>query len=351
MLQRIEPGSPAIAQSSKPEHLDGLHLVRGLCAVAVMVYHYLHVAKIGTFYAAGTYGVYIFFVLSGFTLYHVYGRQEISERSLRAFFLARAFRILPLYIAIVGIQFAFQPWTITNVSEFVLNATLLFGMTNPGLTSGTPGGWTIGIEAVFYLMFPLLLLFRASWTLAAVFVVSLIVNHLYTGMTYALPRMSEAHWTFHIQPATFLCFFVGGMLLAKIGLAMRTVSPAAALATIGLMASMFVIPHLAGVTREALLADWPAKLMIAGSLAVVCLAATLRMGGSARSTAIFLGNISYALYLVHLLVYGQINKYVPDADPLAKIAFAALISVALSKLIFDYYERPIRDWGRRFQRD
>ena len=331
------------------DRLHGLDFVRGLCAVAVMIYHYLHVSKIGTFYAAGTYGVYIFFVLSGFTLHQVYGSQEINETNLRRFFLNRAFRIMPLYIAVVGVQFLFASWGRVNVAEFALNVTLLFGLTNPGQTSGTPGGWSIGVEAVFYLLFPMLLLFRNTLSLGLVFICTLAINHLYTGMTYTMPAMEKAHWTFHIQPTTFLCFFVGGMFLAKFGVPkMRTNQWMGAAIIVATMVAMFTLPHLLGVSRKEILAGWEAKLMIAASLAVVVLGAAVDLNGFLERLARFLGEISYALYLIHLLVYGQVVRWLPEIGTLPTIAVSAALSVSLSKIIYDLFENPIRGWGKRW---
>ena len=80
----------------------GWDLLRGLCALAVGVYHLSMWLEVGHFYAFGSYGVYIFFVLSGASLMYTYGG-HLEERSFKfkKFLLFRYFRLAPLYILLM----------------------------------------------------------------------------------------------------------------------------------------------------------------------------------------------------------------------------------------------------------
>lgn len=287
-----KPTDPALAGiRQKPPQLWGLDLVRGLCAIAVMLYHYLHVTGVGTFYAVGTYGVYLFFVLSGFALMYRYGDDEISEAGLKRFFLARIFRIAPLYVAVSIYQLLRSNWSAGVLSEFALNASLTFGFATPGLTSITPAGWSIGIEAIFYLAFPALLLCRSLTSLTVALVVFAAINHFYVAATYAVPTMEASHWIYYSQPVSFFVYFVGGMWLAKVYPHVAIGSIWGTVGTLAAMLSLFVLPHALGIARQTILDGWFAKVMIIGSFTVVAFAAPIALDGFARKVAKFLGEI------------------------------------------------------------
>ena len=55
------------------ERVLGWDLLRGLCAVAVACYHLLLWQDVAALHSFGSYGVYMFFVLSGASLAYTYG--------------------------------------------------------------------------------------------------------------------------------------------------------------------------------------------------------------------------------------------------------------------------------------
>ncbi len=334
----------------KRETLAGLHLVRGLCALLVMLYHYLHITKVGTFHAMGTYAVYIFFALSGYTLYYVYGEEPLTEAGLRKFFLARIFRIAPLYWLVIAYQMLVGAWTPVRQAEYALNLTGLFGLATPGETSATPAGWSIGIEVVFYLLFPALVLLRSTRSLAVVFVVSLVVNALFVHATFADKALAANNWASYTQPATFLCYFVGGMLAAKVTLergwlASSANRPWAILAALALIGLICAVPIALGYDRQQTLDGLLPKALVLASILVVALAALSRLDGLPERIGTFLGNISYATYLFHLIVWGQVAALLPDASPGVKAALSASITIGLAWLSQRYFE----GWARRLQ--
>lgn len=76
-----------------------LDYLRGLAAFGIMIYHYLTWSKgeylsdtfLGKF---GIYGVSIFYILSGLTLYYVYyEKMNISKNELISYLKKRIFRI------------------------------------------------------------------------------------------------------------------------------------------------------------------------------------------------------------------------------------------------------------------
>lgn len=138
---------PAQPSTTAVDRLHGLDLVRGICALSVMIYHYCHLAKLGDPYAVGTFGVYIFFVLSGFALYYVYGQRTVDERFLKDFLVSRYLRIMPLFLAVAVYRLWGQPFDYYNFTRLIVHATPLVGIADPASFSKVmEGGWSILIE-------------------------------------------------------------------------------------------------------------------------------------------------------------------------------------------------------------
>lgn len=326
------------------ERLHGLDLVRGLCAISVMIYHVLTWTKVATIDAMGTFGVYIFFVLSGCSLGYAYGRAPFGDQGLRDFFIARAFRIIPLYGAVVLLNYLQRG---SDLSLVLLNVTLLFGFTNPGATSLPTGGWSIGIEAVFYVLFPILMLFRNVYALAGVVAASILINQLYVPLTLTKPFVDD-HWNYYTQPVTFLCYFAGGVLISRIIIEKRWESVGVA-AVLVFLAGMFLLPEIAGLSRNEIISGPVSLVMILASIAVVALAAHISMPQAYVGVSKFLGDISYSVYLLHPFVYLYAVKIAAGVSPFLVLGITAVASIVLSKLVYIFLEKPARDLQFRFR--
>jgi len=118
----------------------------------------------------GQMGVQLFFVASAFTLCLSFSRRKDEHAPVLAFYIRRFFRIAPMYY--LGIAGYFILWTLINYvnsGEIIVpeqhtpinimaNALFFHGVYEPANNSIVPGGWSIGTEVLFYLIFPLLML-------------------------------------------------------------------------------------------------------------------------------------------------------------------------------------------------
>ncbi len=157
---------------------------RGLCAVAVVLFHtqiLLSFSEFEFFRHADLF-VEFFFVLSGFVMYHAYGTRTFDAQVLRRFVISRTFRLYPLHLVMlavfIGLEFgklwaehhgfSFNDPAFTGKTaphEILPNALLLqswFGAFN-SLSFNTPA-WSISIEYYLYMMLAMVLLLmpRAS---------------------------------------------------------------------------------------------------------------------------------------------------------------------------------------------
>jgi peptidoglycan/LPS O-acetylase OafA/YrhL len=134
-------GVIAVHVSQKCEHLTGFLLSAAYC---------------------GNFGVQLFFVASAFTLtLSQYNRKSNEKKPLRNFFLRRYFRIAPMYY--FGIVFYFLVRLIGKgkfppdgyeVGGILTNFTFLHGFHPDTFNYIVPGGWSIGVEFIFYACFP-----------------------------------------------------------------------------------------------------------------------------------------------------------------------------------------------------
>ncbi len=151
--------------------LDAFDGLRACAALSVLAYHVCHacalmgLGTIGTVLAGLKVGVTIFFVLSGFLLYLPYARAIRAGRplpSLGAYLRRRALRILPAYwmvLAVVSLAplgagvSAGNWWRYFALVQIYRPSTVI--------TTGVGGAWSLCVEITFYVALPLLAMLMA----------------------------------------------------------------------------------------------------------------------------------------------------------------------------------------------
>lgn len=343
--------------------LYGLDALRGLCALAIMIYHFY--AWNGTeAFQVGYFGVYIFFILSGFSLWYVYRPRLLDVPLLRSFFVARVARVAPLYVLVVWLMLALSVigggvGSILNLStanSVLLNVTFLFGTALPGKLSMVTGGWSLGIEAVFYCLFPVFLLFAPRLrTLLVLTSAAVLINQLYVAN---LIHTYEFHGHEYTVFPVFLVYFLLGILVAEWYRRPATSAPALSRAPVQYGLRLLVLACLGGIfftpvlSLEQFLFGPHYFLMLLLSAGLMMAAACIRpMARWEQALYRFLGDISYAAYLMHYIVYILIGKLMqrvyPDATMLELLPLIGLSTVAVAYVVFRLYEMPARRYLTR----
>lgn len=343
------------------ERVLGWDLLRGLCAMAVAAYHLLMWQKVIAIHTFGSYGVYLFFVLSGASLAYTYAdRIAAHQFSFRSFLWTRYLRLAPLYLALMLLVL---PWKLLKDGAtadlwmtYLLNALLLFGFYNPATHAVLVGGWSLGIEVIFYLLFPLLILSfqsrRIAWgVFGGMLAIQLVWIDATVGRASGYLPNAEAY---HQAPA-FAAYFVGGCLLgvAKRKGALKAL-PSESLGLAGLLAG-FALMFLVNPAQQGdELVGWRGVLLCGLCFALVNLASRLDLKRTTASVAQHFGDATYGVYLLHPVIFfglvfvvlPRLGVSAPDAWPivaqLSLAAFVVLVSFGLALFSERYFEKPIR---------
>jgi peptidoglycan/LPS O-acetylase OafA/YrhL len=325
----------------------GFDLLRGLCALGVVIFHALYwtnrvlLSNIGLFY------VDLFFVISGASLYWVYSDRLAGATDMFRYFCRRLARLLPLYLVlvVVGLYYFRASWTAAEVSKTYLNVTMLFALGVPGEDAAVGNGWSLGVEMVFYLSFPVLAAFVRSRVWWVVAVLLMLGQRCYYEMLFQHGTLVE-QWARYTHFLSFVYYFyIGGC----IGRLVREVEMPRWRVSWVLLPLMLVLLAVANpAVREDTLRGMYGTVLILLIPGLVVLAATIGAGSLGRIVATQLGDISYGVYLIHPLVAGRVPRWIIACDRwLLTVGYIVLVSIALAWLSSRLIEMPIRGWWRR----
>lgn len=336
-----------------------LDYLRGLAAASIMVFHYMS-WTIGKFQSEsllgklGVYGVSIFYVLSGLTLYHVYKEKMTTNWSTIADFgWKRVMRILPLFWLVMCVDLALTDKLIP-LSRIVLNATGLFGFVAWNESIST-GAWSIGNEWVFYFFFPIFLLsLKKSPTWFAVALAAAFASYCWFAFQYIDSSGTfDGEWNKYTNPLNQVFLFGAGI---GIGFYTKNWKPTAIATSvmIAVGAAIFLFYPVQG-DRIAIISGLPRLAFTAGAilLAIGFYKNTFAMPQLADKVLRFFGEISYALYMIHPIVYGITNtafhKLNEQGYHLAQrwqLLASVVGTLLLSWFIYNFFEKYFINLGK-----
>lgn len=364
-----------------------LHALTGLrfFAAAAVFYHHLG-GKFGweqNRYSIGSLAVTFFFILSGFVLTYVYHDQLANRKQVGRFLFNRFARIWPLHffclLLAAGLVWFDSRLTVEPFwQKFTLNLSLLQSWTpfSDWVFAFNGVAWSISTEAFFYGLFPLLMFAGARVRNVAIGIAFTVVALVVVFLNY----LSQSDWQMldyerigHVNPIIRLPEFCCGVLAGRFFLRVRgnerpAKSPTNTNRIIWTFLEILIVAAIVAlcywiteqrfrlqitnaVWGSEFLGSWfrvayPTLLM---AIAVLVFAKSDGLTSqllSARPT-IYLGEISYAFYMIHFLVLRTINlasiSYGQLSDwQIAALAFA--ISLGLSVLLHQLIELPAKGW-------
>jgi exopolysaccharide production protein ExoZ len=336
------------------KRITTLDYLRGLAATGVMTFHfnswtYFDAIDGGTLLAKiGMFGVGMFYVLSGLTLYHVYFNKMESISDVKSFFVKRFLRIYPLlWVVMIFTAVAINKW-IPDFYTSLINLTGLFGILAPHRYIGT-GVWSIGNELSFYLAFPLIVLLAKKNTIlfASLCGVSFLLFVYFTFFVLSPQKTLSQQWPDYVNPLNQCWYFVSGFLIGHLSKKI-TVKNNFALLLLSLSVMVFILlPTSGGIPN--LITEWTRLVLSTMAIAIVFSFYHLAFKAPRLIDVPlkFLGECSYSIYLLHpicwffsLLFKAALNKFLNiQIGPDVRIMVAFLGTLILSYISYHYFEK------------
>jgi peptidoglycan/LPS O-acetylase OafA/YrhL len=344
--------------------IDGL---RAIAVLSVVAFHLFPAICKGGFV-----GVDIFFVISGFLISSIiYSELESGRFSIVEFYVRRIRRIYPaLFLVLCFVCIA--GWMLLLPSDFIaLGKQIVGGSTFvANFVLWRQSGyfeqasslkpllhlWSLGVEEQYYLIFPLICLTlyrsRLRWILPAAFLaitaVSLFLNIAfvarYSAATFFLPF--SRLWELFVGAGLALCLQRNLLAPAQISLIAKWKHG------IGFLGFALLAGSIFGIDKSDEFPGWWALLPTIGAALLIAAGPTSWVNRGILSTrpAVFLGLISYPLYLWHwpILAFMRIANAEWGID-FSPVQVMALISAMflLAYLTYRYVELPLRRINRR----
>ena len=354
--------------------LDGL---RGFAILLVLIWHYVHAQlrvapdsplvylkqAIGSTWS----GVDLFFVLSGFLITGILLDNRDRRNYFRVFYLRRACRIFPVYYLNLAMFFVLMLLGLNEVAPFgrlfrtgevplwsyaVYLQNVYMGMHTSFGPEWLAVSWSLAVEEQFYLLFPLVVRIMPASRLPFVFLWFIImaiylrsslpgftafINTPWRADSLMIGAMSawfvrQPGFLSHVVRHRYLVFGLFGLLLA--GALVTNVSPN----------RPFSLPFTY---------LWLALLYAMLMLICISFRNSFIAGIFRNRVLIWLGSISYGVYLFHQPVSGIVHGLLRHGPPyivfwsdVPVTLLALCITLGLAHLSYHYFEKRILRYGR-----
>lgn len=321
--------------AARPRHrIAELDALRGLAAMAVVLFHYTtryeaqygHSAPLSFSFSQGDSGILLFFAISGFVICMTLDR----TRTLADFAASRVSRLYPAYwaailltagiVAVAGARELAQPGHV-----IVLNLTMLHGFAGVASVDGVY--WTLGVELCFYLVM------AAIWRAGLLpRIEPVLLGWLALKWLWTYAPMPHLVGVLLVQQ--YIPFFAIGIAAYRLRSTTRRRWP------IGV-----IVAALVTVTG----CDGPGYLVVALiSTAAMVLVALRGVRLLRWAPLVWLGTISYSLYLLHQNIGTVLLRMLEAAGiaPAPAIGITIAAALLLASLVTYAIERPALAWLR-----
>ncbi len=315
--------------------INNLQLLRAFAAISVVLFHIIDTAStysldtrgLKLLAGWGAYGVDLFFVISGFVMFHSQLQQRVTPG---VFFKKRLIRIVPIYwslTVLVAVAYLLLPALFRELqvtTSWTLSSLAFLSWWWNGSQPLLYVGWTLEWEMAFYLLFALSLAAKSLRVQMSVLVAGLALLALYSGYLIVIEFLFGiiAAYIYHYHKPTAAT----GWLLVIVGIALLLVT---------LQSQYRMLVMELGVQRVL---HWgvPALLIVLG----VSLIQQFKWGWLH-----YLGHASYSIYLIQMLTIPVFYKLAVVFLPTTNtdvLALACLLgSIMIGCLTYALIEKPL----------
>ena len=306
--------------------------------------------------------VTLFFTLSGFVLVHALEHRQFAVRTILAFWTQRVFRILPALTAVTVLSFLYtrlpiSGWPLTTSDPF-MDGLLIHDMPLSPLAlfkclvalSGAliPQNWTVLVELLGAVGFPILWLCsrsgaRAFLPLAAL---TLVFAFCAPGGGKGLPFIYS--FSFVAGAAAYRAWQNTDIRLTGIGVLLATIG-------LSLPTTLLTEPETLGAYFNSSTLVVPEAVFAAILLFGLSRDETPIARALSNRPLLWLGDISFSLYLVHFLIIAITGRLLTPWLPAMSVVgrellvffVTMLIALPLSHVLYEFVEKPFNNFGRK----
>jgi peptidoglycan/LPS O-acetylase OafA/YrhL len=333
--------------------IDGL---RAIAVIGVLLYH-LHPDLL----PGGFVGVDVFFVISGFLITRIIlAESEAGQFSFRDFYQRRIARIFPVFFVVllatlVTAKLVYTPDNFSAVGSMaaasslcIANLKLLFQgdyfQIEPD-SQPLMHYWSLSVEEQFYLILPLIIILAHRYHVSRrKLLTATVAVAILSFASCVLLTWTHANFAFYLLPTRAWELLAGSLLAFSDLQAKQAPSRWRSLMPwIGMIAILVSYAFMDGETNSfpgfiALLPVLGGAALIAG--AQICSSPINRL--LAMPPVVFIGKISYSLYLWHWPIYSFIDYSLFAESFTYRTSLKVAIVVVISVLSYFAIEKPSR---------
>jgi peptidoglycan/LPS O-acetylase OafA/YrhL len=341
-------------QNSRNKILSSLQVFRALAAIFVVLCHatqafqaYYQINPFNGFFLFGFSGVHIFFVLSGFIIYHIHSQDIGQPQVFIKFIKKRSIRIYPIYWLSSTLYLLISVFLLHKDIKFNIILQNIFLVTMPEAWIN-PVAWTLAYEIFFYFIFSWLILNQKLGSfIIYIYVVAIIVPPLLSFLN--LPYANQY---------TILFFF--GLLSSFAAHKLSTLPGKNRISFLSFIAGFALFISTVIYYLNHHLSDpviWPVTIgfgLSSSLMMMSVLSETLEKFFKKQKLLNFLGDASYSIYLLHypilqeLMIYLK-SQFIIKNEIIAYLLFLtiSILTIVIGCIFYKKVESPLLSFLRK----
>ncbi len=338
--------------------------IDGIRAIAVSIVILFHFGVPG--FDGGFIGVDVFFVLSGYLISAIiFAKTEKRQFSFGDFYFRRIRRLFPVYMVVIAVTFALAfflmlPRDFREFGQSLLASTVYISNVLFYLEAGyfdtashlkpLLHTWSLSVEEQFYVVFPFVAWATAKFSRCALFILFFILT-IASFLAAVLYIDKDHSAVFYLYPFRAWEMFLGTLLATHFLPSIRSTVLVNSFSALGLV--LIFIPNFM-YSEHTLFPGFSALAPCVGT--ALLLYAGAETGAHIQrllSTAVpvFLGKISYSLYLWHWPLFVLYSYSNPEGIDHWDTLLIAAATFTASVLSWRYIETPFRHGKFKFSQN
>lgn len=345
----------------------------GLRAVAVFGVLYTHYFP-EKYWLFGIYwgglGVKFFFVLSGFLItgillkcrQYVNSEQQTSLLALRQFYIRRFLRIFPLFYTTLALAAILNiPPVRQTIVWHILYLSNVYFAIQGNFPISISHLWSLAVEEQFYLLWPWLVLFLPKRAILPAIIFLIFIGPLFRLVGVMVNLNEVAIWV--LTPGSLDSLGLGSLLAylkhreEQLNGLTEKIIKVCFLTGFPLLLLVQTLEHIApNMITSTIFGDISLGLTFTWLVAQAAEGFRGITGKALEFTPlVYLGKISYGIYVIHLFIPYLINKAIHllgltsySSKPVIVILLSTAVTLILAMISWHFLEKPINNFKKFF---